>query len=69
MHKNSTAETAPATFSHRTMTEAQWRDHLKATLGRRRPRGLMLYGYYRYVEYLSAPQGLIVLAHQNTIAG
>ena len=59
----------PATFSHRTMTEEQWRTYLKVTLGRRRPRALMLNGGYYHVEYLSAPQGLIVLAHREADGG
>ena len=54
-----------ATFSHRTLTDRQWRDRREKT----EARGIMLRGGYHHVEYFNAPQGLIVLAHQNTIDG
>jgi hypothetical protein len=55
----------PETFSHRTLTEAQWRAHLKQSFGGRFAKKLPLRSNYVFVEYLSAPQGLIVLAHRD----
>jgi hypothetical protein len=65
MTVSTTNAEARATFSHRTLTIRQWRDHLAKT----EARGIRLRGGYHHIEYLSAPQGLIVLAHQNASHG
>ena len=63
-HTTSTPAT-PATFSHRTMTRREFRTRIAERFGRRGERGLTLKGPYMLVEYLSAPAGLLVLAHRR----
>jgi len=65
MAASTTTADDQTTFSHSTLTNRQWREHLAKS----NAQGIRLRGGYHHVEYLSAPQGLIVLAHQNSFDG
>lgn len=69
MTQNITTGTGQATFSHRTMSRKAFRVYITQVYGWRGKRGLTLTANYKHVEYMSAPDGLIVLAHHDTIAG
>lgn len=65
MTQTNTTTTTPATYGHTTMTRAAFRTRIAAVLGRRGERGLVLRGPYDQVEYMNAPDGLLVLAHRR----
>ncbi len=57
------------TVTCETLSKRSFRRHIAKLFGRPGERGLVLKAPYCAVEYLSAPAGLIVLAHHNTIDG
>lgn len=59
-----------ATFADETMTLAAFRSFVCASVGRNKVRpSVNLVAPYWEVEYLNSPEGLVVLAHHDTIAG
>lgn len=59
-----------AYYTHETMTVDAFRSYVAGLVGRRKVRPTVkMIAPYEAVEYLNSPAGLIVLAHQNTIAG
>lgn len=51
------------------LSKRSFRRHIAKLYGHSGERGLVLKAPYTAVEYLSAPAGLVVLAHQNTVDG
>lgn len=56
-------------YSHEAMTGKGARAYIASLFDGNNRRGLLMSAPYGRVEYLNSPCGLIVLAHQNTVAG
>lgn len=66
---NITSPATAATYQHETMSRKDFRAYIANVFGHRGERGLILKAPYRYIEYFSAPAGLIVLAHHDDYTG
>lgn len=66
---NTTTTPAGAIFSHEFTTFTEFKLFISNVVGRKtvRPSAVLVAPYYE-VEYLNLPKGLVVLAHQDTVA-